>query len=149
MEQALSALGGLFLKALPTFLLILFLHVYLKQFLYKPLDKVLKERSESTAGYRKLAEESLAAADRKTREYEEALRHARGEIYREQEEMRKQWQQEQASALQAARRSAEAQVAEAKASLAAEAEAASRALEAEADSLAEQITRSVLARRAA
>jgi F-type H+-transporting ATPase subunit b len=147
MDQILNALGGLLLKALPTFLLVLLVHFYLKQMFYRPLDKVLDERYRATEGARELAQESMETAARKTAEYEAAIRDARGELYREQEEVRKQWRREHAAAVEEARRDAEAQVGRAKADLAAGVEEARRTLEAESETLAGRIVESILRRR--
>ena len=65
MESTLAALGGILLKALPTFFLFIFLHLYLRFVFFKPLEKVLKARYDATEGARKLAEASLAKAAEK------------------------------------------------------------------------------------
>src|SRR5450759_4247310 len=46
MDQTLHALGVLFLKALPTFILVLLLHFYLKRMFFAPLQRALKRREE-------------------------------------------------------------------------------------------------------
>ncbi len=145
----MQALGGLFLKALPTFLLVILLHFYLRAMLYGPIEKILKRRDAATEGNRKAADESLARADQKAREYEHALREARGEVYREQEEFRKQQRDEHAAAVNEARARAAAVVAEARQSIQAETAEAMRTLDAQADALAEQIATSAIGRRAA
>lgn len=147
MEQILNALGGLLLKALPTFLLVWLVHFYLKRMFYRPLDKVLEERHRATEGARKLAQQTLEAAARRTAEYEAAIRDARGDIYREQEEVRQQWRREHAAAVEEARRNAEARVGQAKADLAAAVAEARRTLEADSEALAGRIVESVLRRR--
>jgi F-type H+-transporting ATPase subunit b len=48
MDAILNALGGLLLKALPTFFLVLLLHFYLKLVFYRPLEKVLSARHQAT-----------------------------------------------------------------------------------------------------
>ena len=103
----------------------------------------------ATAGARRLAEEALARADEKTAQYEAALRAARGEIYREQENTRKRLQKEQGQAIQQARQQAEGMVREAKQQLAAELESAKTDLRRQADSLAEEIAEAILRRRPA
>src|SRR5215472_17663368 len=103
MEQTFEALGGILVKAIPTVAIILFLHFYLKSVLFAPLRKVLKQRDEMTIGARKAAEASLANAERKAREYEEKLAEARTEVYKQQEETRKQWLGDQAAQTAAAR----------------------------------------------
>jgi F-type H+-transporting ATPase subunit b len=148
MQETLHALGGLLLKALPTFLLVILLHFYLKRVFFRPLDKVLREREEATEGARKTAEASLAAASQKAAEYEQAIRAARGEIYREQEETRRKWRQEQASTLEEARLETGDMIRQAKNKLAAEAAEARRTLAAESDRLAGEIVESILKGRA-
>jgi F-type H+-transporting ATPase subunit b len=149
MEATLNALGGILLNAIPTFLLIILLHFYLKAVFFKPLAKVLHEREEATAGARRRAEDSLAKAEEKARQYEELLRQARNEIYKEQEETRKKWQAEQAAQIAEATRRAKEMVASAKEQIAAETAAARLALEAESRTLAAQIAGKVLQGRAA
>lgn len=144
MDQILHALGGLLLRALPTFLLVLLLHFYLKRVFYRPLEKVLDERYKATEGARKLAQDSMEAAARKAAEYESAIRDARGEIYREQEETRKEWRREHAAAVEEARRSAQVQLGQAKAELAAGVAEARRTLEAGSEALAGRIADSIL-----
>src|SRR5215472_7317392 len=118
MEQTFEALGGILLKAIPTVLILLFLHFYLKSMLFAPLRKVLQQREELTAGARKAAEASLANAERKAQEYEDKLNEARAEVYKQQEETRKQWLQDQATQASAARVRMEAAVKEARAQIA-------------------------------
>ncbi len=148
MHAVLDALGELFLKALPTFILLLLLHFYLKWAFYRPMDTLLRRRWEATAGARKAAEETLARADQLASDYETALQSARREMYREYEEARQRWLDNQAAALSAMRRRMQALVADAKARIAEDAASARRSLEAESETLAEEITRALLERKA-
>src|ERR1700749_4907910 len=91
MEQTLQALGGILIKAIPTAIALVFLHFFFRSMLFGPLRKVLKQREELTAGARLAAQNSLAAADRKAEEYENQLRDARAQVYKEQEETRRRW----------------------------------------------------------
>ena len=59
MEATLHALSGILLRAIPTFLIVVFLHFYLKYMFFKPLGKVLQARYEATEGARLAA--ALAA----------------------------------------------------------------------------------------
>ena len=149
MEETLRSLGGILLKAVPTFILVLLLHFYLKFIFFKPLAKVLRQRYEATEGARKLAESSLAKAAEKAAEYETALRGARSETYKELEQMRKQLQEERAAGVRDARARAEAAVGQAKVALHAELEGLKKNLEAESDALADRIANKVLRGRAA
>ncbi|MEN6535768.1 MAG: hypothetical protein ABFD60_03040 [Bryobacteraceae bacterium] len=148
MQEILHSLGGLLLKALPTFFLVVLLHFYLKRVFFRPLDKVLRERGEATEGARKAADESLATASRMSAEYEQAVRTVRGDIYREQEETRRRWRQEQAQTLEEARLKTGETVREAKNQIAAEAAEARQALAAESERLAGEIVESILKGRA-
>src|SRR6202042_2546680 len=67
-----------------------------KATLFRPLQKGLTEREALTAGARKAAEASLAAGGGKAGEYEGKFRDARSEVYREQEETRRVWMEDQA-----------------------------------------------------
>lgn len=149
MEQTFNALGGLILNALPTLFIIICLHFYLKAMFFRPLERVLRARYEATEGARKLAEESLAKAEQKAGEFEAAIRAARAEIYREQENARQEWRNEHTHAIQTARQKAEETVARAKKDIAADAEAARRSLAQESERLALEIVNAILQRRAA
>lgn len=148
MDETINALGGLLLKALPTFLLLILLHFYLKWAFFRPLEKVLGKRFALTEGARKLAESSLEAAARKAAEYEAALREARSEMHREQEAARRGWREEQTAATLEARGKAEALVAEGRAQLAADASRAREALKGESEALAARIASTILERSA-
>ena len=77
MEETLHQLGGILLRAVPTFIIVVLLHFYLKFVFFKPLQQVLRQRYEATEGARKLAEASLLNASEKAAQYEAALRSAR------------------------------------------------------------------------
>lgn len=149
MEATLNALGGILLRALPTFFLVLFLHFYLKKMFFQPLERVLAERRAATEGAREAAEASLAKAGALAAQYEEALRTARAEIGKQNEDLRQKLLEEQVQAIEAARAQARAAVEAARAEIAREAEAARAGLRAESEALAAQIASRVLAGRAA
>jgi F-type H+-transporting ATPase subunit b len=148
MDQTLQALGGLLLKAIPTVVLLLIVHFYLKWMFFRPLREVLAKRREATEGARESAEAILRQASAQTAELEASLRKAREEIYQEQEEMRRRWIGEQTAKLDEARRQSRELIHQARQELAAETAAAQRDLAATTDALAEQIARSLLERKA-
>ena len=148
MEQTFKALGGLFVNAIPTVILVIILHFYLKSVLFGPLRKIMRERQALTEGTRLAAEESLVAAERKTAEYEAKFREARAEVYKEQEQTRQKWLSEQASQVAQARSYAEGQMKQARADLAVEAEVAKKQLADSSAALADQIATSILPRSA-
>jgi|SRR5581483_11495012 len=149
MDVILHQLGELLLKAVPTFLLVVLLTIYLKGIFFKPLEKVLKQRYEATEGAKKAAEAALARASAKTAEYEEALRAARAEVYRSQEQLHKQLQEQATAQIADARRGAEAAIQAARADIARDVEVAKQSLDRESAILADQIAESVLRRSAA
>ena len=145
----LHALGGILLRAVPTFLLVILLHFYLKIVFFKPLEKVLHQRYEATEGARKLAEQSLEQAAAKTASYEAQLRAAKAEMYQAQEQLHKQLQERETAAVAEARARAEALLEQAKGQLAADLEAAKASIGADSESLANQIAETILRRDAA
>lgn len=147
MEATLSALGQILVQALPTFFLVLLLFLYLRAVFFKPMERILAERSEATEGARKKAAEALDRAQAKAALYEEQIRVARNEIYREQEDVQLKWRDEQAKQVAGARQRNEQMVKEAKDSIAAEAAQAKAALTETSQALADQITQTILQRR--
>ena len=149
MEQTLHDLGGLLLKAVPTIVLLLVVYAYLRWMFFRPLEKVLAERKQATAGTHEKAEALLRKADETAVAIENKLRSAREAVYQEQEQARHRWMSDQAAQLEQARHSAREMIHQAETQLQAEAAAAKRELAATADSLAEQITRTLLERTTA
>jgi F-type H+-transporting ATPase subunit b len=147
MEQTLGALVGILQKAVPTILLLILLHFYLKAVLFGPLAKVQKERDALTKGARKSAEASLASAEQKTTDYENKLREVRGEVYREQEELRRQWLAEQSQQVEQARERSASVVRAAREQMTAEAADARKRLAETSGALADEIASSILNRR--
>ena len=76
MEETLRALGEILLKAVPTFVLVFLLYLYLSRMFFRPLEAVLQKRYAATEGARKLADESLAKAAAKTSNTHKAARKA-------------------------------------------------------------------------
>ena len=149
MDEILKSLATLVVNALPTLILVLLLHFYLKATFFKPLEAVMKQRHEATAGARKLADQAFARANEKMAQYEEAIRNARTEVYKEQETIRQQFRAEQATAVAEAKAKAGALVAAARAQISSDTAEAKAALAGESERIADQIADSLLARRAA
>jgi F-type H+-transporting ATPase subunit b len=144
MEPMLRAVGDIVLRALPTFFLVLFLYLYIRAMFVGPIGRILEERRAATLGAREAAKVALERAEEKVKAYEEKLREARGELFRETEALRKQWRDAQSAQLAAARDRAMDQVKAARAELDRDAQAARAALEAEAGTLANDITLRIL-----
>lgn len=148
MDATLQQLGGILLKAIPTLILLLVVHLYLKWMFFRPLEGVLSKRRAMTEGARESADALLQKATEKTAEYEAKLRDARAEIYREQEETRRRWVEEQTKSIDQARQNTHELIKQAKAEISAEAASAKQGLAASSDALADQIAQSLLRRRA-
>src|ERR1700741_3579542 len=89
MQEIVGQLGELFLRAVPTVLIILIFYFILRAIFFKPLLKVMAERDARSIGAQKAAEQARAAAAEKSKQYEEALKQARAKLYAEQEAARK------------------------------------------------------------
>jgi hypothetical protein len=109
----------------------------------------MQKRRELTEGARKIAENSLAAASRKADEYEAKLRDARGAVYKQQEEIRKRWLDEQSQQVAEARARSEATVKAAREAIAVDATAARKSLQETSAAVADHIVVTVLGQRAA
>jgi len=137
-------LGELFLGALPTVVLILIFYFILKSLFFKPLLAVMAEREARSFGAQKAAETAQAAAAEKVKQYQDALRQARAQVYAEQEAERKKLLDERATQLKEARTKSTAEVGAAKERIAAELAAARRDLEPGVAQLASEIASRVL-----
>jgi len=145
--QVLNQLTGLMWQAAPTFFFLLVLYLCLKTLFFKPLEKVLEERSARIEGARQSAESAQAAAQEKIRAYQGALKKARSQIYAEQEAARRAALEERAGMVREARNRANETTRVAKERIAAEMTQAREQLERESQALAGEIVRVVLAQR--
>jgi F-type H+-transporting ATPase subunit b len=144
MQDIFSQLGGLFLQAVPTVLIILLLYFILRGVFFQPLLKVMAERDARTKGAEKAAEAAQAAANEKVAQYQAALKRARGLVYSEQEAARKKLLDERAEQLKEERAKAAAEVTAAKNRVAGELDAARRDVEATVSQLSAEIARRIL-----
>lgn len=149
MDQTLQQLGGILLKAIPTVVLLLIVHFYLKFMFFRPLQKVLAERKQATQGTKEKAEQLLAKAEQTQVAIDGALRKAREEIYQEQEEARKKWISDQTAQIDKARHESHELIHQAQAQLDADTAAAKQELARTAEGLAEQIAQTLLERKTA
>ena len=144
MQAIVHQLGELFLRAAPTVLIILLFYFILRALFFKPLLAVIAERDSRTVGAQKASEAAHAAAGEKVKQYQEALRQARGQVYAEQEAARKQLLDERAAQIKEARTRASGEVNTAKTRVAAELAAARRDVEATVAQLSAEIARRIL-----
>ncbi len=144
MQEIVRQLGELFLQAVPTVLIVLAFYLILRSIFFKPLLQVMAERELRTAGAQKTAEAAQAAAAEKVKQYQDALRQARAQVYGEQEAARKRLLDERASVLREARARAAAEVAAGKDRVTKELAVARRDVEATAGQLSAEIARRFL-----
>jgi F-type H+-transporting ATPase subunit b len=144
MQEIVHQLGELFLQAVPTVVIVLLFYMILRALFFKPLLQVMAEREARTAGAQKAAESAQVAAAEKVKQYEEALRKARAQVYAEQEAARKKLLDERAAQLKDARTKAAGEVASAKERIARELAEAKREVEGSVGQLAAEIARRVL-----
>jgi F0F1-type ATP synthase membrane subunit b/b' len=137
-------LGELFLQAVPTVLIILLFYFILRAIFFKPLLAVMAERDARTVGAQKASEAAQVAAADKVKQYQEALRQARGQVYAEQEAARKKLLDERATQIKEARTRAAGEVNAAKARVAAELAAARQDVEFTVAQLSAEIARRIL-----
>ena len=137
-------LGELFLQAVPTVLIILLFYFILRAIFFKPLLAVMAERDSRTIGAQKAAEAAQAAAAEKVKQYQEALRQARAQVYAEQDAARKKLLDERAAQLKEARTKASGEVNAGKDRVAGELAGARREIEATVGQLSGEIARRVL-----
>ncbi|MEO5922683.1 MAG: ATP synthase F0 subunit B [Bryobacteraceae bacterium] len=147
--KLLQALTEILLKAIPTIIILVILHNFLKVVLFAPTEKMLKERHALTGGARSAAEKALANAERKTQEYEAQFRDAKAIVYKEQEETRRTWLTDQVDQMTRAKADADASVAKAKTEIIADVATARAELQQSSQTLADQIATSLLAGRKA
>ena len=144
MDKIVHQLQELLLGAVPTAVIVFLLFLFLRWSFWRPLERVLAARQKATEGARRDAELALSRAHEKVQQYEEALRQARAEIYREQEARRQEALEERTRLVRETRQRASDAVKQAKLDLARDAELARKDLEAETQRLADQIARSLL-----
>ncbi len=149
MSSTLQALVDLLIRSVPTIIFFIVLTYYLKYVFFKPLQKVLDERRKSTEGVRELANQANEAADQQLSEFDQAIQRARAEIYKNNDEMRKQWGEQQLRAFDQARAEAEQKLIAAKRLIDEELRQAEAELDATVEPLSEEIVQSLLRRRAA
>ncbi len=144
MDETLRQLGGLLLGSIPTVILMVLIYFAYVVLVHKPLTKVLGERREKTEDAVEKARADIAAAEARTKEYEQRLREARMAVFRTVENKRQQAAQAKAATVAAARSQAQASIEQARAEIAAETQVAQSALQGEASRLATEIVETVL-----
>lgn len=143
--EILNQLGDLFVSAVPTVILVFLFYVFLRWSFFGPLERVMSERRKRSAGARQEAESIRVVVQEKHRAYSETLRKARGEIFVEQETVRRRVLDERQAAVNAARSAAQQELQAAKKALTAEVETVRVQLEHSSGTLAADIAENILA----
>jgi F-type H+-transporting ATPase subunit b len=144
MDETLRQLGELAFGAIPTIILFVLIWILYRLIVHNALIRALSERRSQTVGATEKARTDIAAADRKTAEYEQKLREARLAVFKSQETRREQVLEEKTMAVAEARAAAETMIASARAQIQKESEIAKVRIEAESSNLAKEIIRSIL-----
>ena len=142
--EPLVALREILLGAIPTFLLVWVLYLYVTRVFFRPLQETLSKRHHATDGMREAAETSIAEAETKTAQYEESLQSARAELYQQQELERQKTIERRAEIVQRARTQAEEMVARARQEIEKDVEEAKKRLATETEPMAQSISRAIL-----
>jgi F-type H+-transporting ATPase subunit b len=140
----LHSLGQLFLGSVPTIIIVLLFYLFLRWAFFTPIEKAMAEREARMDGARAEAARVEAEARQEMESYEGALRKARGEIFAEQEGVRREALESRAKLLKAMRARAQEDVLAATKRIEAEFQAARAQVEREAPALAGEIVRSIL-----
>ncbi len=144
MERIAQQLLELLWGALPTAVIVFLFFFFLRWAFWRPLERVLAQRQAATEGARREADQLLSQVDEKLRQYEEALRQARGEVYHQQEAARQQALDERNRILRETREKANQMIRQAKLEIIDDVAQARKELEAESRRLADEITRTLL-----
>jgi F-type H+-transporting ATPase subunit b len=134
----------LFFQVVPIVLILLVFYAVLRVLFFNPLLKVIAEREARTIGAQKAAEAAQKAAAEKVKQYQDALKQARTEIYVEQEAARKKALDERATQLKEARAKTAMVVGSERERIAKEVLAAHREIEANITPFAALVARRVL-----
>lgn len=142
----LHQLGGLFLQAVPTVVLVFLFYLFTRWAFFAPIEKAMNERAARIEGARaeaaRFEEEAKQELDTYNQRRTEALR----QIFIEQEQARDVALEERSRLLKAMRGRTQDEVATAKKRIAAEFASARNELEVQVPELASQIARSIIER---
>jgi F0F1-type ATP synthase membrane subunit b/b' len=143
----LHQLGGLFLQAAPTAVIVFLFYFFLKWAFFNPIQRVMALREKRTEGARAEADAAQAAAREKVQEHQDALKRARAAVYAEQDKARQAMLDERARLVRQAKERAAERVAAAKDEIAVDAGLARAQLEAQTPAIAESIVSAIFEHR--
>lgn len=131
------------------FLNFIILLLILNKILYRPLLKIIAERSDKIAGLYAGAKDLETGIDEKMQRYQQQLNDAKFQANEERNKLKQAASEEEVKLLTEARGKASARLEKIKSQVAVEAGEASKILQTEAGALAEQITTKILGRELA
>jgi len=120
------------------------LYFVLKRSFFNPINQILIERDAAINAAQQEARGKLAEFDRKARAYQDSLKVARLESYRQQENFRAEALRERSQVVAEARKQAELIINSAKREILAQVTTAKQTLEADIDNIANGIVRTIL-----
>ena len=132
------------LSMLVTVLYVIILYLFLSRFFFGPVVQILNKRRQLIEGRLEESRTRIEIVEKRTEEYEQAMRSARTEAYRLQEIERDKALSEKAKLVSKAKREAEAAVQEGRVRLLAEADAARDKISGDLDLLAKKLTTAIL-----
>ena len=128
-------------------LIVLMVAFVLDRGLFRPLNRIMRERETAIRSAQETAQAAAARARAAAAEFEQRTKAAQAEVYREMDENRRLANEKRAATMAETRQEVDAQVAGATARLKAQANEARAELEKEADALGEAIVERVLGRK--
>ena|SRR5438552_1727988 len=120
------------------------LYFILKKSFFEPINQILTERDAEINGAQQEARAKLAEFDKKSRAYQDSLKTARLESYRQQESFRVEALRERSQVVAEARKQSEQIINSAKREILAQVTTAKRTLESDIDKIADGIVRTIL-----
>ncbi len=127
--------------------IVLLLVWLMDRLLFRPVQRIMRDRQGAIESARELAERSASRAAEATAEFDTKTKAARAEIYRQMDEQRRTALAGRAELLSATRQEAEASIEEGRARIRAEAEHASQTLARDAEALGAAIADRVVGSR--
>ena len=127
---------------------VLVLTFFINRLLIKPLTSTMEARQHAIDSARALAERAAADARSATEDFDRKTADARGEVYRQMDDMRRVANEERAKLLEATRAEAAAALADASAKLQKDFERARTELRGDAEQLGNEAARRILGRQA-
>ena len=137
------SLDGSIIAAIALFVLLI---IALNQLLFKPLVRIQTERENRTSGLLARIKEQMDHQSGLFNQYQAAIKNARMEGYRRQDELRSEASKKRTESLAQARKEAERMIQDSRGSIRSQVEAAKQQLAVEAQEMAAKISTTILER---